>query len=234
MTSSVVLQGAASALLGPLVADADLRLLEVARTAVSVHYETTVRALPVLCVTTPAGVRLPNALVTTALPRAAVLGDVEWRVTRWWRPARPSGLPSPGPATLASLPRPPYDVLDPAALLGRGPGLTPEGDDVLAAALVAAHATGDPRLASWRAATIAALHARSTTAVSRGLLQHALDGYAVPELSDLLTAVCHDVPTDEPLRRLLAVGHSSGRALLYGALLTLTTRPTTQRTEGAA
>lgn len=238
MTSSdpvgPVLAGAASALLAPLVPRPGLRLVEVARTRMSVHYETGVAALPVLCVATPDALRLPNTLFTAELPTSPVLVEPAWRITRWWRPTRPTGLPVPGPARLSSLPRPSCDVLEPCALVGRGAGLTPEGDDLLAAALVTAHATADPRLSRWRALTRVALATRRTTAVSRGLLQHALDGYAVPELADLLTVLCAGGDLDRPLGRLLAVGHSSGSALVDGVVLTLSTRHHSSRSEGAA
>jgi hypothetical protein len=122
-----------------------------------------------------------------------------------------------------TLPDPSYDGLDPTRLVGAGPGLTPAGDDVLAGALVTARATSDPRTGAWQRDTRRALAARSTTAVSRAMLHHAMDGYATPELADFLGALCSDQDTDEPLRRLLAVGHSSGTALLIGVLHTLTT-----------
>ncbi len=119
---------------------------------------------------------------------------------------------------------PSYDGLSPGALVGAGPGLTPSGDDVLAGALVTAHATADPRLDRWRHATRRALARRRTTAVSRALLHHALDGHATPELADAVVALCRDADPGPAVRRLLAVGHSSGAALLGGVLHTLTTR----------
>jgi hypothetical protein len=210
-----------------------------------VHYETGDAGLPVLAVVTPDAVRLPNSLVTDRLPDdgdllvgagrlVQIVGDrtATWRVTRWWRPARPTGLAPPRavpgcepPRPLGvPLPPPTYDGLDPAELLGAGPGLTPAGDDLLAGALVAGQATGDPRTADWRARTRDALAARSTTAVSRGLLHCALDGYATAELAAALTALCRGEDSREPVRRLLAVGHSSGAALLAGVLHTLSTR----------
>lgn len=239
-----VLRGAASTLLGPL-AGRRLRLLEVARTRHSVHYETEVPAVPVLCVALPDAVRLPATLLTDRLPAARAHGEtavMTLAVTRWWRPARPPRLAVPGPAVLDRLPRPTCTVLEPTALVGRGEGLTPQGDDVLAAALVTARATGDPRLAGWCARTRLALATRRTTAVSRGLLHHALEGWATPELADLLAALGGaDTGTlDRAVRRLLAVGHTSGASLLDGVALTLTTRhvpsrgPTRPVHEGAA
>jgi hypothetical protein len=107
--------------------------------------------------------------------------------------------------------------LRPDLLVGAGPGLTPTGDDVLAGALVAAHATGDGRLATLRSDTRAALRTRGTTAVSRGLLAHALDGYATVEVAEFVIATCAG-DVDDAAARLLRVGHSSGAALAAGAL----------------
>jgi hypothetical protein len=227
MTSRVVPAAASGLLAGLLDEGADL--VEVARTRVSVHYETGRADVPVLCVCTPDAVRLPGSVVTTVLPfgglrvrhRALVGASATWRVGRWWQPPRPRGLTAP--AVLPAAPG--VDLLDtvrPHDLLGAGPGLTPSGDDVLAGLLVAAHAVGDPRLATWQAQTRAALRVRTTTAVSRGLLTHALDGWATPELAGFVTAACAgDLGTALPA--LLAVGHTSGAALAAGALHVLGT-----------
>ena len=223
-----VLRGAASTLLGPLAGRRRLRLTEVARTRVSVHYETGVPAVPVLCVALPEAVRLPATLLTSRLPDASALVEpaASISVTRWWRPARPARLAVPGPAVLDRLPRSTYATLDPLGLVGRGEGLTPQGDDLLAAALVTARAAGDPRLPGWCARTRLALATRRTTAVSRGLLHHALDGWATPELADLLAALggADADAVDRAVARLLAVGRTSGASLLDGVVLTLTTR----------
>jgi hypothetical protein len=257
---------AASSLLTALVDGPEVHLVEVARTRMSVHYETPDSSMPVLSVCTPTAVQLPNSLVSDVLPererdesqprttRSSTMGggrlrvgETTWRVRRWWQPPRPSGLPRPSAAHLAAcaalavdltdppapgvpLPRPSYDGLSPVALIGAGPGLTPAGDDVLAGALVAAYATGDPRLETWRHATRATLTSSRTTAVSRAMLHHALDGYATPELATLLTALCLGRAVEAPLTRLLAVGHTSGGALLTGVLHTLGTH----HLEGAA
>jgi hypothetical protein len=175
------------------------------------------------------------------------VGGRTWRVRRWWQPPRPTGLPRPSTADLAAcaalasgasgsplpgvpLPRPSYDGLSPVALIGAGPGLTPAGDDVLAGALVTAYATGDPRLEAWQRATLATLTSSRTTAVSRAMLHHALDGYATRQLAKLLTALCLGDDVQVPLTGLLAVGHTSGGALLTGVLHTLGTH----HLEGAA
>jgi len=236
---------AASSLLAPLLDSRPRALVEAARTRLSVHYETGDPRLPVLSVGTADAVRLPNALVSPALPRPGTVTvghgmlsttDATWRPRRWWDPPRPSGLappphpdvPTAGTRTVRvsggpAVPRS-YDGLVPVVLLGAGPGLTPSGDDFLAGALVTAHATDDPRLAAWRRETSKALATRRTTVVSRALLHHALDGYATPELADALTAICSGGDPSPVVDRLLAVGHTSGAALLAGVLHTLTTR----------
>ncbi|MGZ4492476.1 MAG: oxamate carbamoyltransferase subunit AllH family protein [Nocardioidaceae bacterium] len=233
----------ASSLVAVLLDGPDRSLPAVVRTSVSVHYETGLEELPVLCVCTPGAVLLPNVVVVDTLPapgplrvsaRGLSAGTVTWRVRRWFAPPRPTGLvppldlpPFPMPAPVGydvPLPGPSYDGLVAAALVGAGPGLTPAGDDVLAGALVTAHATDDPRLPSWRAATRAALAARRTTAVSRGLLRHALDGWATPELAAYLTALCSGDPLEGSRQRLLGVGSSSGAALIAGVHHTLSTR----------
>jgi hypothetical protein len=65
--------------------------------------------------------------------------------------------------------------------------------------------------------------------VSRGLLRHAVDGWATPELAEFVTAVCAGSVGDTA-DRLLGVGHSSGAALAAGVLHVLTSTPL----EGAA
>jgi hypothetical protein len=228
---------AASSLTGGLLDSGSVRLVPVTRTRLSVHYETGDAALPVLSVVAPGAVRLPGSIVTGVLPEEGGLtvrdgtlrqGGRVWRVTRWWRPARPSSLrPPPGrtriswPDLSVPPPRPSYDGLVPAELVGAGPGLTPAGDDVLAGALVTAYATDDPRLPRWGDATREALRLRATTAVSRALLHHALEGYAVDELAGFLTALCGGAGLTRARARLLAVGHSSGAALMAGVLHTL-------------
>ena len=117
-------------------------------------------------------------------------GNPAFRVHRWWRPPRPRGLGTVPPARLATAVRwlvgRVADPLDPAGrsavaelvtelaagkapdepvaqLLGRGPGLTPTGDDVLAGALVTLHALGSPAAAPLAHAVRARASAATTT-----------------------------------------------------------------------
>lgn len=151
-----------------------------------------------------------------------VLGTLTVRVARWWAPRRPR----PGldlarlvavERALARHPAPvPVDAA-PADLLGRGPGLTPAGDDVLAGLLVALHHA--PALRDGVAGQVLRRAARRTTALSAGLLRLAAAGHGVPALLDLADVLAGHGPADRvgaALDRLLAVGHSSGTALAWG------------------
>jgi hypothetical protein len=112
-------------------------------------------------------------------------------------------LPADGRLTTAHLDR----------LIGRGPGLTPLGDDVLAGWLATRAALGQPD-----AVLTGAVRRRLgvTTLLSATLLDCALHGEALPELADWLAA-----PSRETRKALLAVGATSGAGLLSGARLAL-------------
>ena len=175
---------------------------------------------PALCLADRAATRVPCALVVGAVPAVAVgdqghagrgglwLPGFQGRVARWWRPPRPRRVG----AVLSMEPftAPPLDV---GALLGRGPGLTPFGDDVLAGALVTLGALGAPAFERL-GAQVRALAPARTTFVSAALLHHAARGECVPELHAFLTGT-------GTLDALLAVGHTSGVGLALGVLAVL-------------
>jgi hypothetical protein len=102
------------------------------------------------------------------------------------------------------------------ALLGLGPGLTPAGDDLLAAALVTSAQLGHPR-----PSLAARVHERGdvTTALSADLLRHAAAGRAAPPVLDLLDALVGARPVGPALAALLAVGSTSGHDTATGVLL---------------
>ncbi|EGJ73843.1 hypothetical protein STTU_1054 [Streptomyces sp. Tu6071] len=106
-------------------------------------------------------------------------------------------------------------------LLGRGPGLTPSGDDILCGVLLAAHALGTP--APGIAAEVTAPDAVARTPlVSLALLRHAVRGECVPQAASLLRGLAAPYPLDpDPL---LAVGHHSGTDLARGLLAGLAAR----------
>ncbi len=99
------------------------------------------------------------------------------------------------------------------ALVGDGAGLTPSGDDALAAVLLYAHATG----AEMRSAELTAVVHR-TTALSATLLEAARCGHAVPSVVALLDAVTagDGAATTRALPAVLAIGHSTGADLVAG------------------
>lgn len=102
-------------------------------------------------------------------------------------------------------------------LIGRGGGLTPEGDDLVAG--VAAVVASSPWPAALREAWLGALVGDDlrgrTTALSATLLELAVRGMG-PE--PLQTFVAGDAAA---LSRLVALGHSTGRAIARGAAVGL-------------
>jgi len=173
------------------------------------------------------------------------MGDWSLRVDSWWNP-RPA-LPRVDPATLgaraawvrgrfvpaedrgldAGLAAGHLAAVHTAAacLLGRGPGLTPLGDDVLAGAVAAALLLGEAaghdrlyRLAAAVAPGLCAAARERTTALSATLLRHACRGEVDDASAGLLQALCGQGDLSEALGALLAVGHSSGRGLATGIL----------------
>lgn len=110
-------------------------------------------------------------------------------------------------------------------LIGKGPGLTPLGDDVLAGALAGSlllgEAVGDRALRQLVAGVtpgICALARERTTALSATLLRHACRGEVDDASAGLLRALCGRGDLDAALDSLLAMGHSSGTGLATGLL----------------
>jgi Protein of unknown function (DUF2877) len=103
-------------------------------------------------------------------------------------------------------------------LIGRGRGLTPEGDDILAAA--AAVVAAGPWPEGERRALLRALLPpdlrRRTTALSATLLELAAAGQVVEPLHALCGAGGR-----ASLDRLLRLGHSTGRAYALGAAVAM-------------
>ena len=193
---------------------------------------------------TAAELPLSSLVLELGAPVAVGAGRVEWAgptgvVTvagaRAWTPAR-ARLGRPRPAAVAALrddatthgPGVDPELVaalaradDPvrqrsavAALLGRGPGLTPSGDDVLAGFLLGARAFGRP--AAGVAAAVTELAHGATTALSAHLLGHAVRGECVPEVAAVVDALCARPAPRDATARLLAVGHTSGAALALG------------------
>jgi hypothetical protein len=104
-----------------------------------------------------------------------------------------------------------------ARLIGRGGGLTPEGDDLISG-VAAVVAVGDwPRATreAWLAALIGGDLRRRTTALSATLLELAARGMGPEPLQAWLAG------DPAALARLEAIGHSTGRAIARGAALAI-------------
>jgi hypothetical protein len=101
-----------------------------------------------------------------------------------------------------------------------GSGLLPEGDDVLVGALaaLAAWTPDSPERRRLAEAVIAA--ADRTTVISAALLQAAVAGSVVPELSVLLTTIATGSASavDQARAELIRVGPGSGAAMAAGAV----------------
>jgi len=96
-------------------------------------------------------------------------------------------------------------------LLGRGPGLTPAGDDLVAGVLATLRLFGGPELA---------VDPRGrTTTLSAALLRCAARGAVLAEAATLLRALGGDGQAAPAALALTRVGHSSGRDLAAGILL---------------
>ncbi len=105
-------------------------------------------------------------------------------------------------------------------LIGRGPGLTPNGDDFAQAMLVTLRTGDDSDRAAFRtlASAITAL-LPNTTQLSQAFLEQAQRGWAFGPLKTLLEAL-PDIPTDA-IEQLLQIGASSGVAYAMGVLVGL-------------
>lgn len=186
------------------------------------------------------------------------LGGLTAQVRRWWRPRPAlrrvaaadldqavatlrDQLPVPASVHALELVVPLTRLCDalaagerPAAvaaadgLLGRGPGLTPAGDDVLAGVLAStqllAEAVGadptDRLVAVTRdvGAAVAERAGRATTPISAALLHHAARGEVAVPVARLLRSLTGAGALAPALDDVLAVGATSGHDLAVGVL----------------
>ncbi|TDD76546.1 DUF2877 domain-containing protein [Actinomadura rubrisoli] len=111
-------------------------------------------------------------------------------------------------------------------IVGLGPGLTPSGDDILSGLLVSLRLVGGAVrpgesavwLADWLGAAVTADAGTRTTALAATLLHCAASGGAGAEVAAVLSGVAGHEPVAPAVRRLLAVGHTSGADLAWGVL----------------
>ena len=167
-------------------------------------------------------------------------------VVRWWnpRPALPRTSAAQLAAAFAGLPTTVPDVeslpLSAAlsersgsallraaeSLIGRGPGLTPEGDDYLAGALAATRTLGGALgctdtgvMLDSIAGSLKRLASTRTTTFSASLINHAVDGQVAAPAGSLLRALTGRGDVTDSYRNLTHVGHTSGPALAAGMIL---------------
>jgi hypothetical protein len=194
----------------------------------------------------PIGMCLPEGTLPDAGAPAVVgggavaVGVARWRPARWWDPRprvdRSHLARSGGRLLVALLQEPPtafgvstghgVDVARALAggeaelalgLIGRGPGLTPAGDDVVAGALAVLELTG--RLDPGAARVVVDRGSTHTSRLSGALLAAASRGQVIPEAARLLAVLAADGGEDglhTTLARLFAVGSTSGHDLALG------------------
>jgi hypothetical protein len=110
-------------------------------------------------------------------------------------------------------------------LTGRGPGLTPDGDDLLAAVAAATRAFEspaaiDPRAARrLRAALLVDDLGNRTGALSATLLRLAVEGQVIDPVRSLLDLTVERVTWLRALGRLERIGHSTGGTYALGCAL---------------
>lgn len=193
----------------------------------------------------------PEASTAAAAPTAVIIGDggiectgLRFRVSRWWHPCpelprtRPSQIRDLAHACTELVPalddagigealarRSPIELLRAGnGLLGKGPGLTPEGDDIIVGALASyrllGRATGlaaNGFLANVERSLVPTAR-RRTTRLSASLIGHALHGEVADALGRLMRAFAGRAELIPAVRALSALGHSSGPAMAFGAV----------------
>lgn len=107
-----------------------------------------------------------------------------------------------------------------AALLGRGSGLTPLGDDVLCGWLATSRPLDDPARPAVAAEALRLAPTR-TTRFSAELVACAVAGETIPQFRRLLDALAARDAVATALADLLRVGHTSGAGLALGCRLAL-------------
>ena len=100
-------------------------------------------------------------------------------------------------------------------LVGKGPGLTPMGDDFIVgvAAGMESHAIGNGLLANW----LLSIQSKTTDLSGRALF-YAACGWFTEPLIDFVHSI-FSIKTKLDPTKLLSIGDTSGTAMAYGCLL---------------
>ncbi len=121
----------------------------------------------------------------------------------------------------------PEPAADAARILtGRGPGLTPDGDDLLAAAIAATVAFESPTgmnsevARELRSALLVADLGERTGALSASLLRYAAEGQVIDPVRSLLDLTAERATWERALARLERIGHGTGGTYALGCALT--------------
>jgi hypothetical protein len=107
------------------------------------------------------------------------------------------------------------------SMIGLGPGLTPSGDDFLVGLFAALNLAGSPCHGWLGGGTDILVDAdRSTNAISLAALTQAANGRVRESIATLIEALMHGSPDSliDPLRKVLAIGSTSGADLIVGIL----------------
>ena len=107
------------------------------------------------------------------------------------------------------------------SLLGLGPGLTPSGDDFLVGLFAVLNVAGSPCCGRLNGGVDVLAHAADAThAISLAALSAAAEGRVRESISELIEALIHGSrqTLTGPLRRVLAVGATSGADIVAGIL----------------
>jgi hypothetical protein len=158
---------------------------------------------------------LPNGAQVLELPQVAEAVVVEAEVV--WDPTIRVGdveVVADGPDDLVAAVVSRDPALAAAAgarWIGRGGGLTPEGDDLVCGVAAVVASSGWASREEWLGALVGGDLRRRTTALSATLLELAVAGMGPEPLQAWLAGDA------SALARLEAIGHSTGRAIARGA-----------------
>ncbi len=103
-------------------------------------------------------------------------------------------------------------------LIGRGPGLTPMGDDILTGLLAAPGLIAPARPSSRALAFQITRHLHATNDISRQMLSDAAQGLFIEPIVSVMSALYGNGCIDKSSHALWSVGGSSGGAMFMGLL----------------
>jgi len=106
----------------------------------------------------------------------------------------------------------------PSRLIGRGPGLTPAGDDLLAGRLAAPMLLAPGGRSSRTLCRQTRKHLSATNEISAQMLYDATHGLFIEPIISFMSALYGNGSVKRAARNLRAVGATSGQAMLLGVL----------------